>query len=324
MNPLASIVCFTYNHEKYIRQALEGFLIQKTNFDFEVIIHDDASTDRTQLIIKEYQSIYPRVFFPICQRENQKSKGNGIVTRIAFGAIQGKYVALCEGDDYWNDPHKLQTQVDFLQNNTSYGMVCTDYNILEDDVVSECFLAKNKGMKYDEDISNEDYLLNPYKIRTLTTCFKRSLLESYLCQTKKDEVNYESLGGDVPLWIHISSNSIIKYLAISTSTYRVVPNSASRPSSYAKKYEFSKSILSVKKQYIESNKVSLKVRRKIRKEILLHELTDSYINEDLCRFIKIFLILLSNFFFSKKSIYLCLGLLSNRLYFKISKKYRLL
>lgn len=121
--PLVSIVCLTYNHEKFIRDAIQGFLIQKTTFPIEIIIHDDASTDRTQSIIKEYEIKYPDLFKPIYQEQNQKSKGDGIVTRIAFGAAQGKYLALCEGDDYWTDPNKLQKQVDFLETNLDFILV---------------------------------------------------------------------------------------------------------------------------------------------------------------------------------------------------------
>ena len=119
-NPLVSIVSLTYNHEKFIRRALESFIMQKTNFEYEIIIHDDASTDNTQQIIREYKKKYPEIIKPILQEENQKSKGSGIVTKTAYSAARGKYIALCEGDDYWTDPLKLQKQVEFLENNIEY------------------------------------------------------------------------------------------------------------------------------------------------------------------------------------------------------------
>ena len=111
-NTLVSIVSLTYNHEKYIKQALESFLNQKTNFEYEIIIHDDASTDKTPQIVRKYQNKYRKLIKPILQKENLKSKGNGIVSRIAFSAAHGKYIALCEGDDYWTDPYKLQKQAE--------------------------------------------------------------------------------------------------------------------------------------------------------------------------------------------------------------------
>jgi glycosyltransferase involved in cell wall biosynthesis len=114
--PLVSISCITYNHEPYIRECLDGFLMQKCDFDFEVLIHDDASTDGTQEIIKEYQEKYPEIIKPIFQTENQYSKGvRGMNIKFNFPRAQGKYIALCEGDDYWTDSLKLQKQVDVLE-----------------------------------------------------------------------------------------------------------------------------------------------------------------------------------------------------------------
>jgi glycosyltransferase involved in cell wall biosynthesis len=99
-----SVVCPTYNHELYIREALEGFLMQETNFPFEIIIHDDASTDSTATIIREYASKYPAIIRPIFQSENQYSKGGFKPGEYAAGFAKGEYIALCKGDDYWVDP----------------------------------------------------------------------------------------------------------------------------------------------------------------------------------------------------------------------------
>jgi len=115
-NILVSIHCITYNHEEFIAEAIESFLMQKTDFKFEILIHDDASTDRTQEIIKEYELQYPTLIKPIYQLENQYSKGNSVNT-INLNRAKGKYIAVCEGDDYWIDPYKLQKQVDYLENN---------------------------------------------------------------------------------------------------------------------------------------------------------------------------------------------------------------
>ena len=120
--PLVSIRCITYNHEKYIRDALEGFVMQKTNFKFEAIVHDDASTDNTAAIIEEYAKKYPDIIKPIFETENQYSKKDGSLSRIMNAACKGKYIAMCEGDDYWTDPYKLQKQVDFLESHPDYSM----------------------------------------------------------------------------------------------------------------------------------------------------------------------------------------------------------
>lgn len=118
---MVSICCTTYNHEKFIRQAIDSFLMQKTNFKYEIIIHDDASTDGTVNIIKEYAKKYPNIIKPIYEKENQYSKGKNPID-IAFKASKGKYIALCEGDDYWCDENKIQKQFDLMQNNKECSM----------------------------------------------------------------------------------------------------------------------------------------------------------------------------------------------------------
>ena len=96
-------------------QCLDGFMMQQTNFAFEVLIHDDASTDGTTEIIKEYEAKYPEIIKPIYEEENQWVKGRRGSAVFNFPRAKGKYIAMCEGDDYWTDPLKLQKQVDFLE-----------------------------------------------------------------------------------------------------------------------------------------------------------------------------------------------------------------
>lgn len=146
--PVVSICCITYNHEPYIEDALEGFLIQETDFPFEILIHDDASTDRTAEIIREYEIKYPKLFKPIYQVENQYSKGNR-ATMIVFPLCLGKYIAVCEGDDYWCDPTKLIKQVGCLENN-------------EDIIISshDAFVVDENGSKIKDSKLPERYKRN--------------------------------------------------------------------------------------------------------------------------------------------------------------------
>ena len=117
-----SIVCNAYNHGKYIKKALDGFLMQKTSFKYEVLIHDDASTDGTAGIIREYQQKYPDIIKPIFQKENQYSQKIRISYRYQFPRADGKYIAICEGDDFWTDENKLQKQFDIMEQHEEVDM----------------------------------------------------------------------------------------------------------------------------------------------------------------------------------------------------------
>lgn len=112
---MVSIVCATYNHEKYIEDAIESFLMQQTSFKYEIIIHDDASTDNTTNIIKRYSEKYPDLIHTIIQEENQYSKKISYIEKYMVPMAKGKYIAICEGDDYWTDSCKLQKQVEILE-----------------------------------------------------------------------------------------------------------------------------------------------------------------------------------------------------------------
>lgn len=115
--PAVSVFCITYNHAKFIRDAIEGFLTQETTFPVQIFVHDDASTDGTADIIQEYAGNYPRLFWTVLQKENQYSRGRTDVLVDFLLRQRGEFIAICEGDDYWYDCHKLQIQVEFLEKN---------------------------------------------------------------------------------------------------------------------------------------------------------------------------------------------------------------
>lgn len=112
---MVSICCLAYNQEAYIAQTLQSFIDQITDFPFEVLVHDDASTDKTADIIRQFEAKYPDIIKPIYQTENQHSKNVRISFTYQYPRATGKYIAMCEGDDYWIDPHKLQKQVDYME-----------------------------------------------------------------------------------------------------------------------------------------------------------------------------------------------------------------
>lgn len=134
--PLVAIHCMVYNHAPFLRECFEGFVMQQTTFPFVAIVHDDASTDNSADIIREYETKYPHIFKPIYQTENQHSRpGVSVVSLIneAIKKIGAKYIAMCEGDDYWTDPLKLQRQIDFLEGNPQYSFCCHRFNILKNE-----------------------------------------------------------------------------------------------------------------------------------------------------------------------------------------------
>lgn len=174
-NPLVSINCMTYNHKAFIRQCLDGFMMQKCSFDFEVLIHDDASTDGTQDIIREYEVKYPDIIKPIYQKENQYSKGIDPSLKYNAPRIKGKYIALCEGDDYWTDPYKLQKQVDFLESHPDYVMCSHRFNQYIQD---KNFLEEEKDSTFqgaDYDLKN--LIGGKWLTQTLTVMYRRSALD---------------------------------------------------------------------------------------------------------------------------------------------------
>jgi len=113
MLPTVSVLIVTYNHENYIRQCLEGIVMQKTTFPIEVIVGEDCSTDNTRSIVQEFEQRYPQVIKPVYHEKNVGGRRNAY--EYCYPLLKGRYIAFCEGDDYWTDPYKLQKQVDFLE-----------------------------------------------------------------------------------------------------------------------------------------------------------------------------------------------------------------
>lgn len=174
---LVSISCMTYNHKVFIRQCLDGFMMQRCSFKFEVLIHDDASTDGTQDIIREYETRYPDIIKPIYQKENQYSKGIDPNVKYNFSRAKGKYIAMCEGDDYWTDPYKLQKQVDFLESHPDYVMCSHKYQIYEQESNEYVNILPEIENEKGDDFFLTDLIVGKWLVQPLCMMCRKSALE---------------------------------------------------------------------------------------------------------------------------------------------------
>lgn len=239
--PLVSISCITYNHASYIKECIDGFLMQKTNFNFEVLIHDDHSTDGTEEIIKEYAKQYPDIIKPLFEKENQYSLGKPIGSAVwNLPRARGKYVAMCEGDDYWIDPYKLQKQVDFLESHPDYGMCYTKV---------KRFVQKSNQFIDEWGGPNEtmDKLLIENTIPTLTAVFHKAIYYNYLTEIHPSKRGW--LMGDYPIWLYFAQNSKIKFINETTGVYRICTESASHSNDLEKIIRFNNSYHDIRTWY---------------------------------------------------------------------------
>ena len=215
--PKVLIRCISYNQEDYIKDTLEGFVKQKTNFSFIAIIHDDASTDSTSEIIKKYAENYPNTIIPICDPVNRYSeKTLNYILDLLIDAYHPEYVAICEGDDYWIDEKKLQKQVDYLDSHPEYVMCHGDIELTDGSV-------KRNPPHFD----NEPYFgpghVHTYTIASLTTLYR---YEAYK-RIPNHRNKHTWLMGDYPLWIELSQEGKFHYMSEVLGRYRVLPNSFS-------------------------------------------------------------------------------------------------
>lgn len=221
-DPLVSIRCLVYNHEPYLRQCLDGFVMQKTTFPFEAIVHDDASTDGSAAIIREYAEKYPDIIKPIYEIENQWGKGT--ISKIMDAAMHpgSKYIAMCEGDDYWTDPSKLQMQVDIMERDESIGLVHSRVRVYDQDC--GVFLGQFWGNPCQS--FKDELIVN--RFITLTTCFRKDI---YLKYRQFYVDTYPRRGrwkmGDYPIWLFFSYYTKTYLIEKPMGVYRMLTHSAS-------------------------------------------------------------------------------------------------
>jgi len=216
---MVSIVCEAYNHEPYLRDCLEGFVMQKTDFPIEILIHDDASTDKSAVIIREYESKYPSLFKPIYQKENQYSKGISIWSKYQLPRAKGKYIAFCEGDDYWIDPYKLQKQVDFLESHLEYDLCCSASKVYNQ---SKQSFDGTKGSALCE--SYETCIQGTNDINTASVLVRQTAWQK--CVKEISSFLPKDLIFDTAYWYWFAYHKKTKYMPEPMAVYRVLANSA--------------------------------------------------------------------------------------------------
>lgn len=243
-NPLVSVCVQTYNQQDFISQCLDGILEQKTNFDFEILVGEDESSDNTRAVCLDYAARYPdRLRLFLHSRENNIEVYGKPTSHFNFKynmySARGKYIAICEGDDFWNNPLKLQNQVNFLEQNKEYGLVYTDVNLLtgnENKKIEGDDRLKNFEKRYDRIKERQRTghvfwdLLEKNSVNTLTVCTSRDLIIDYINRFSKELFAY-----DHRLWLHVATYRKIKFIDEKWGTYRILNQGISNSSGFFNK-----------------------------------------------------------------------------------------
>ncbi len=210
---MVSISCVAYNHGPYIAQSLDGYLMQKTNFNFEILVYDDVSTDNTREIILDYARRYPDIIKPYFPEENQYSQGKyNVEGFFNYPRAKGKYTAMCDGDDYWTDENKLQLQVDYLEAHPECAMC---FHAAEIETAEKAVqLMEIRPYKKDCMIPAEKVIDKMFNYPTASLMFRteytRDLQDYY----------YSSPVGDIPIQLHMAAKGTVYYIDRKMSVYR--------------------------------------------------------------------------------------------------------
>lgn len=267
-SPLVSVIMATYNHERYLAEAIEGVLRQEVDFPIELIIGEDCSTDGTKAVALTYQRRFPEVIRVITSQQNVGMHKNG--ARI-IAAARGEFVAFCEGDDFWHRADKLQKQVAMLQRDPEVVLVCSSFRRMSDDgEILDEDVIRSEGFR-GEWISYEDMVLKmcPY-VLTLTAIARthliwRALIESPQCK------DHSLPMGDLQMWLELVQSGKIRFLPDVLASYRMSPNSASRHFDPTAERRFWGAVREVKFQYLERLPLPQKPQETLREKIRLTE-----------------------------------------------------
>ena len=248
-SPRVSIVCVCYNQRDIIEKTIRGFLMQKSDFEYEIIIGDDASTDGTADIIKDFFKNHPKLITPIFRNQNSGGRDNLL---SVLGKVRGDFVAYCEGDDYWIDEFKLQKQYDAINANQDVSLVWTDINIFNES--SEKLIKSAYANNYLPIYSEfEDVLINKPFFAPSTWFFRSSYISYF--------GNNLYVDGTFPFILDLMQISRILHLPVVTGVYTRKIESVTNSRSHLKRYYFAKSVFDIQIDY--SQKVNFELRELI-------------------------------------------------------------
>ena len=270
--PVASVQMFVYNHAPCLCRAVEGVLAQKTSFPFELVIGEDCSTDGSREIAFDYQQRYPEVVRVVTSERNVGMHRNVVRTQQA---CRGEFLAFCEGDDYWNDPSKLQTQVEFLRSHPDYGLAHTNYREL--DVMSNKLRLRaiTAPEPPDDEQAYVQVLLRQRRILTLTVCVRANLLERVVReQPECTDATWPM--GDTQRWLEVCRLTRVKYFPQPTATYCYMPESASQSRDPAKAFRFTEKAGQLILHYLEKYPIEAKLDNRVRRRVGLELLASAY------------------------------------------------
>lgn len=221
------IHCPTFNHERYIERALQGFVMQKTTFPFVAVVIDDCSSDKTAHIVREYGNRYPSIIKAVCLEENYHSQKKSKFPFYEPYDKDAKYIAVCEGDDYWTDPFKLQKQIDYLEAHPDVGLCYTDYSRVDKDyrvISTACF---QNGKKRPQ--SFEEHLLLQGYIAPMTWVYKKETRKALRVPRGFADMSFA-------LALEFFQNSQVGYLDVDTAVHVIHSDSASHQTSSKKRF----------------------------------------------------------------------------------------
>ena len=217
--PLVSVYMLTYNHERFISDAIEGVIAQQCTFPIELIIGEDCSLDNTCGIVIDYQRRYPHLIRVLTSAKNMRAYANAM---RCVSAARGKYIAICEGDDYWHNSQKLQIQIDAMRADKTISLCHTDFDRRIGGKISRSVYAQRQP-KYLAKDSSYFNLLHQWSVITATSVYRADVMHQFM-QSKFNRSDWPF--GDYNKALFASTQGVVLYLPISTATWRKVPGSA--------------------------------------------------------------------------------------------------